>query len=122
MHPSKVTSSDLHNIRTEITIHRKLEHPNIVKFHDYMQKDHNVYLILDYAESGNLYSFLHKRKSLSPDEVFRFFHQTCLAIHYLHQNDILHRDIKPENLLLDKTHNIKLCDFGWATRRITEKR
>ena len=122
MHPSKVTSSDLHNIRTEITIHRKLEHPNIVKFHDYMQKDHNVYLILDYAESGNLYSFMHKRKSLSPDEVFRFFHQTCLAIQYLHQNDILHRDIKPENLLLDKTHNIKLCDFGWATRRITEKR
>jgi len=122
MHPSKVTSSDLHNIRTEITIHRKLEHPNIVKFHDYMQKDHNVYLILDYAESGNLYSFLHKRKSLSSDEIFRFFHQTCLAIQYLHQNDILHRDLKPENLLLDKTHNIKLCDFGWATRRITEKR
>jgi len=122
MHPSKVTSSDLHNIRTEITIHRKLDHPNIIKFHDYLQKEHNVYLVLDYAENGNLYSFLHKKKKLSSEEIFRFFHQTTLAIQYLHQNDILHRDIKPENLLLDSSHNIKLCDFGWSTRRITEKR
>lgn len=122
MEPKKCTSSDLHNIRTEISIHRKLEHPNIVRFHDYIQKDNNIYFILDYAENGNLYSYIHKRKSLQPEEIFRFFHQTCLAIHYLHQNDVLHRDLKPENLLLDKSKDVKLCDFGWATRRITEKR
>jgi len=123
MHPSKITSSDLHNIRTEITIHRKLEHPNIVQFHDYIQKDHHMYLVLEYAESGNLYSYIHKRKTHLPsEEIFRFFYQSCLAIQYLHQNDVLHRDIKPENLLLDKHKNIKLCDFGWSTRRITEKR
>ena len=100
----------------------KLNHPNIIKFHDYILKEHNVYLVLDYAESGNLYSYIHKRKSLSTEEIFRFFYQSASAIHYLHQNDILHRDIKPENLLLDKNKNIKLCDFGWSTRRITEKR
>jgi len=122
MHPNKVTNSDLHNIRTEISIHKKLDHPNIIKFYDYIHKDHHVYLVLDFAESGNLYSYIHKRKSLSPEEIFRFFYQSTLAIQYLHQNDVLHRDIKPENLLLDKHKNIKLCDFGWSTRRITEKR
>ena len=96
MHPDKITNSDLHNIKTEISIHRKLDHPNIIKFYDYIHKDHNVYLILDYAESGNLYSYIHKRKSLSSEEIFRFFYQATLAIQYLHQNDILHRDIKPE--------------------------
>jgi len=122
MHPTKMTSSDLHNIKTEISIHRKLEHPNIVKFYDYIQKDHHVYLVLDYAEGGNLYSYIHKKKNLSADEIFRFFYQTCLAFQYLHQNDVLHRDLKPENLLLDKDRNIKLCDFGWAARKINEKR
>jgi len=122
MHPNKITNSDLHNIRTEISIHKKLDHPNIIKFYDYIHKDHHVYLVLDFAESGNLYSYIHKRKSLSPEEIFRFFYQSTLAIQYLHQNDVLHRDIKPENLLLDKHKNIKLCDFGWSTRRITEKR
>jgi len=122
MQPNKVTNSDLHNIKTEITVHRMLDHPNIVKFHDYIQKDHHIYFILDYAENGNLYSFLHKRKSLPPEDVFRFFYQACSAIQYIHENDILHRDIKPENLLLDKNYNLKLCDFGWSARRITEKR
>jgi len=117
-----MTSSDLHNIKTEISIHRKIDHPNIVKFYDYIQKDHHVYIVLDYAESGNLYSYIHKKKNLSPEEIFRFFYQTCLAFQYLHQNDILHRDLKPENLLLDKERNIKLCDFGWAARKINEKR
>jgi len=81
-----------------------------------------MYLILDYAEHGNLYGYMHKKKNLTDNEVFRFFHQTCLAIQYLHQNDILHRDLKPENLLLDKNFNIKLCDFGWSAQRIHEKR
>jgi len=122
MNPAKMTNSDLHNIKTEISIHRKLEHPNIVKFYDYIQKDHYVYLVLDYAECGNLYSYIHKKKNLSPEEIFRFFYQTCLAFQYLHQNDVLHRDLKPENLLLDKERNVKLCDFGWAARKINEKR
>jgi serine/threonine protein kinase len=122
MQPSKVTNSDLHNIKTEITVHRILDHPNIIKFHDYIQKDHNIYFVLDYAENGNLYSYMHKRKTLPQEDIFRFFYQACSAIHYIHENDILHRDIKPENLLLDKNHNIKLCDFGWSARRITEKR
>ncbi len=112
----------MHNLQTEIQIHRQLNHPNIIKFHDYIQEGLNVYLVLDYAQNGTLYTHLHKQKVLTPNEVFHFFHQTCLAIQYLHQHDILHRDLKPENLLLDKDHNIKLCDFGWAARNINHKR
>lgn len=79
-------------------------------------------MVLDYAESGNLYSYIQKNKKIAETDVFKFFYQTCLAIDYIHRNDVMHRDIKPENLLLDKKNNIKLCDFGWSTTSITKKR
>ena len=120
--PQKASASDLHNLKAEITIHKKLDHTNIIKYHGYIQQDPNVYLVLDYAENGNLYSYLHKKKSLSESEVFKYFHQACLAFDYIHQNNVMHRDLKPENLLLDKNFDLKLCDFGWATQNINDKR
>lgn len=118
----KASKSDMHNLRTEILVHRELDHPNIIKFHDYIQEEGRIYMLLDYAPKGNLYSYMHKNKSLPLEHVFKFFYQTCLAMNYIHGKDILHRDIKPENLLLDKDLNIKLCDFGWAARSIRDKR
>ena len=107
----------------EINIHRALDHANIIKFHGYFHKESYVYLVLDYAERGNLYSYMHKKKTPLPEtEIFKYFYQSCLAIDYLHKNNTMHRDLKPENLLLDKDYNIKLCDFGWSTQNIHDKR
>jgi serine/threonine protein kinase len=122
IHPSKVSKADIDNLKMEIQIHKELDHPHIIKFHGYMHEGNMVYLILDYASNGNLYTYLHKKKSLPEKEVFKFFFQTCLAISYLHYNDILHRDIKPENMLLDKDFNIKVCDFGWSAYQLDEGR
>jgi len=122
IHPSKVTSADIQNLKTEIEIHKELDHPHIIKFHGYIHEENMIYLVLDYAENGNLYTYLHRKKHLTDKEIFRFFFQTCLAISYLHYNDVLHRDIKPENLLLDKDFNIKVCDFGWSAYNLDEGR
>jgi len=122
IHPSKVSKADIDNLKTEIQIHKELDHPHIIKFHGYIHEGNMVYLILDYASNGNLYTYLHKKKSIPEKEVFKFFFQTCLAISYLHYNDILHRDIKPENMLLDKDFNIKVCDFGWSAYQLDEGR
>lgn len=119
---SNISKSDLHNLQTEITIHRELNHQNIIKFHDYIQEDISAYLLLEYAPNGNLYNYMHKEKHLPLAVIFKFFYQTCSAVNYLHKNNILHRDLKPENLLLDKNLNIKLCDFGWSARNIKDRR
>ncbi len=41
--------------------------------------------------------------------------QLCKAVEKCHSLDIIHRDIKPENLLVDRSYNLKLCDFGRMT-------
>ncbi|CAD8196600.1 unnamed protein product [Paramecium octaurelia] len=103
------------NLKREIKIQRKLNHPNIIKLDSYFEDKTNVYLVLEYAEGGSLFKQIKKQRHLSEDEASHYLYQTCLGIDYLHKQKIIHRDIKPENLLLDNKGNIKICDFGWST-------
>lgn len=87
-------SAELDIIRREIKLHSKLNHKNIIKFHGHFQEQNNIVLVLEYAETGNLYQYLKKKKRLEESEAFKYFYQTLQAIIFLHKNDILHRDIK----------------------------
>lgn len=86
--------AEIQSIKREIRVHSKLDHPHIVKFHNSFQKDNTITMVLEYAERGNLYSYLRKKKRLSEFEAYSFFSQTLKAISFLHENDILHRDLK----------------------------
>lgn len=72
-------------------------------------------MVMEYAKNGNLFQYFKRRKSLSEDEAFIYFFQTCLGIDFIHKMDIIHRDLKPENILLDSKGNVKISDFGWSS-------
>ncbi|EGR27829.1 protein kinase domain protein, partial [Ichthyophthirius multifiliis] len=107
----------IQNLKREIKIQKKMDHPNICKLFYYFEDKQNVYLVLEYCEQGNLYSVLKKLNKLNQNIAFRFFYQTCLGVYHLHKNGIIHRDLKPENLLIDQNGDIKLCDFGWSAEQ-----
>lgn len=111
---SKLFDSDRENIENEVEIHSKISHKHIVKFHDFFMEDRIVNIVLDLYPLGNLYRYM-RQNLLSDSQVRKIFYQSCLALQYLHNNQILLRDLKPENILIDAGLNVKLCDFGWAT-------
>jgi 5'-AMP-activated protein kinase catalytic alpha subunit len=70
-------------------------------------------MVVEYAENGNLKSYLKNQTRLTEKEAQRIFLQLLSALESLHNDKhIAHRDLKAENVLLDRHNNVKLIDFG----------
>ena len=93
-----------------------MQHENIVKLYDFFFENKKVYLIMDYAENGNLFFFVRQKKNFKKITKKKIFYEVCKAIEYMHSKGIIHRDLKPENILINKNYKIKLCDFGWSAK------
>ncbi len=69
---------------------------------------------MEYIEGEELYNLIMDRKRLPEVEALSIMRQVVSAVHYLHRENICHRDIKPENIMIDKSGNAKLIDFGFV--------
>jgi serine/threonine protein kinase len=110
---------------SEITIMKKLEHPNIIKLHEIINDPewHKIYMILDFCHKGSILDWSDEKLVFSTklyenhipeEELVRIVGQTILGLEYLHKNNIVHRDIKPQNILQSEDGTIKLADFDVA--------
>jgi serine/threonine protein kinase len=100
---------------------KQLHHPRIIHIYG-TEPTYNNALVLEYAQQGDLMSFLLDR--LKPKQVYTAIpehltkylaRQLIDALHYCSVNNIMHRDVKPENIFLDHNYCIKLGDFGLAS-------
>jgi len=100
---SQLGNSQMKALRTEISIMKKLDHPNIIKLYDVIEDDAKIMLAMEYLSGGCLRNYLKKRahKKVSEEETKIYFGQIIQAVKYLHSNNIYHRDLKLENILLD---------------------
>ena len=104
----------------EVTILKKLDHPNINKLYDviYVNSEDNFYLVLEYCQHDLL--GLISTETLLPAQVKSFMKQILEALKYLAQNNIVHRDIKPANILVRDGTQIQIADFGLAREMDTK--
>ena len=96
----------------EINLMRKLNHPNITKILETFEDEKFYFIIMEYINGGNLFSYVKKRRKLSEKVAKFLFRQIILGIKHIHSQLIVHRDIKLENILIDMNNNVKICDFG----------
>lgn len=108
------------HVNRELEIHKKLDHPNIVKLYDiiFETNENIIYMILEYCEYGDLQKYQNK-KPLSEKIIQEYMIQLRNALKYLHDCNIVHRDLKPANILLKDPLTIKITDFGLARNNIS---
>ncbi|CCE92030.1 serine/threonine protein kinase CDC15 TDEL_0D04460 [Torulaspora delbrueckii] len=107
---------ELTDIMSEIDLLKNLNHMNIVKYHGFIKKSHNLYIILEYCSRGSLKNVISRGKGIPESKAKVFIKQTLNGLHYLHEQGVIHRDIKAANLLLDSNSVVKLADFGVSTK------
>ena len=103
---------DIERISREIHILKLIRHPNIIQLYDIIETPKYLYLVLEYANGGELFDHIVKHTRLRENVAVRYFLQIISGIEYLHTLNIVHRDLKPENLLLDDGDVLKIADFG----------
>ena len=87
-------------MKRELEIQWRLDHPNIVQLHGYFYDAKNIYVVLEYCEFGNLYQKLRKEKCFKEEQARHIIAQIVEALVYLQDRNVIHRDIKPENILI----------------------
>ncbi|KAK4279469.1 hypothetical protein QN277_011248 [Acacia crassicarpa] len=107
------SEKDIHNLRQEIEILRKLKHENIIQMLDSFESPQEFCVVTEFAQ-GELFEILEDDKCLPEEQVRAIAKQLVKALYYLHSNRIIHRDMKPQNILIGAGSVVKLCDFGFA--------
>ncbi|CAF1111508.1 unnamed protein product [Rotaria sordida] len=105
-------------IENELSILRRVKHPNIIKLVEEFQNELKYFLVLEYVSNGDLLTAVTTMNKYSEHDVALMLSQIASALKYLHSLQIVHRDVKLENVLManypDQSVTLKLADFGLA--------
>lgn len=116
-----VSSED---IAREVKLLLQLKHKNIVSLHEVFESSHEVILVLELIEGGELFHYVSAHDRLDEQQAVHFICQILEALEHMHSNNVAHLDLKPENILLlnhDSLH-IKLIDFGLSQQLAPDTR
>lgn len=122
----KIKKVDLEELKKsvprEIDILLSLHHPNIVKLHEFILSERNLYLIYEYCNGGDLEKYKKTLESgyLSEKQTLVFMRHICSGFDVLFKKNIIHRDLKPANILIHDGEG-KISDFGTARKIDREK-
>lgn len=98
--------------KREIEIQLMFDTTYVVKIVNIYSSKTEIFIVMEYAERGDLFDILLNRK-LSENESLIIFENICEIVQHLHSKNITHSDIKPENILYINNY-LKLTDFGFS--------
>ena len=107
-------SKTLQKLHSEIAIHKRMKHKNIVSFVRTFQDDWFVYILLEKCSNQTLMEVAKARRRFTVPETQFIMIQSLSAMQYMHENNVIHRDLKLGNMMMDDDMNVKIGDFGLA--------
>ena len=118
----KTSSIPAHQLESEIRIIAELDHPNVIRMHEFFEDDEYIHIIMEYCTGGDVLTMIKnsiKAKSAIPVENVRvILHQILRAVAFMSARRVIHKDLKPENIMLVPSRSktgppiVKIIDFG----------
>ena len=91
-----------------------LRHPNIITIYDCARIDGQSVIVMEHIEGQTVHDLIRRRRLGPLQTRLHLLRQLCEAMDYAHDCGIVHRDIKPSNLIVDRSGQLKVLDFGLA--------
>ena len=96
----------------EAALAGKLSHPHIVEILDAVAEPEHSYLVMEFVPGTTLEAHADVTNLLPLNKVVEIIFKCIRALEYAFQHGVIHRDIKPGNILLSKSGDTKVSDFG----------
>jgi len=100
-------------LKDEVKILRSCESTNIIKLYDVKKTAHNIYLVYEFCNEGDMDAYLSKKGHLTEEEAVKYFLEILNGFKVLVKNNVIHRDFKLANLLKHEG-TVKISDFGFS--------
>jgi serine/threonine protein kinase len=108
----------LDETRQRIKVLMSLDHPAIPKVLDNLIVEDRIYLVMEFVDGKDLEDILNETSGHLPvKKVYDWAIDLCNVLTYLHTHEpgpVVFRDLKPANIMIDKTKQLRLVDYGIA--------
>jgi hypothetical protein len=108
----------LDRFKREAEILQGLDHPNIARLKRLFEAYNTYFLVMELCEGVDLARLVRRHGQLAEPQVRPILGQLATALEYVHQRGIVHRDLKPGNVMITRTGEVKLTDFGIAVPEV----
>jgi eukaryotic-like serine/threonine-protein kinase len=108
-----VDRSFVERFRREAQAAANLSHPNIVSIYDWGEGERTYFIVMEYIDGRTLSQLIHKGP-LDAEQAASIAADVAGALEFAHRHGVIHRDVKPGNVLIDKSGQVKVTDFGIA--------
>ncbi len=105
---------ELARFKREAQAAGRLSHPNIVGVFDYGETPELAYIVMEFVDGTTLKQILDKGERFAVPEIMRIMDNLMTGLQFSHGHGVVHRDIKPANIMLAKSGEVKIADFGIA--------
>ena len=101
-------------IMNELRLIDRLRHPHVIGLIDVVETSSTFYVVMEYAEQGDLFNLVAKSGALDEPQAREFFRQLVCGVEFLHASGLAHLNLKLENLLVGSGGRLKLTGLGLA--------
>lgn len=95
----------------EVRLHSRLKHPNVLELLDFGEGG-ELFLSMELIDGGTLRTLLDNLGTLPPELALFVAVETLRGLACAHEGGIVHRDVKPQNVMVTRSGEVKVADFG----------